>query len=124
MPSTRKLFNLVNSIDTPVCEQETINFENLRESDYTHNFTLCTISMDLPFALHRFRKAHRLNQYLLSDHRTGEFGIAYGSLMHPDRLLQRTAFVLDSDNTISYVKYFEDQGIKPDYSDAFRVLRR
>ena len=134
LPTERKLFNVINSIDTPICKQETCNLDSFLTSKKNSSlFTMCTVSMDLPFALRRFRMEELLDEdhLLLSDYRNADFGRNYGVLMMahgevkvPDRLLQRAVFIVEPNNVISYVKYFEDQGAKPDYSEALEVLRR
>ena len=127
LPARKKIFNLINSVYTSVCDKETCRLDDtlLKTSIYGDS-KLYTISMNLPFVLNHFRKENDIHNghFLLSDHRTGKFGIAYGALMIPDRLLQRTAIVLDKYNTVLYAKYFEDQGIKPDYTEALDFLLR
>ena len=120
----RKLFNVVNSVDTDICDGETCKFDQAQNTpDLPRGVVLCTMSMDLPYALNRFRQSRELQHLLLSAHRSEEFGRAYGALMMPDRLLQRSVFVLDRDDTLLFVKYFADQGVVPDYTDTLAALR-
>lgn len=129
----RKLFNVVNSIDTLVCKDSIFRFDDLCRREEAEKYNICTISVDLPFAFQRFYIDELINtdHILLSDYRDRKFGIDYGVLMMahdrndiPDKLLQRSVFIVEPDNSISYMKYFEDQGITPDYTDALNVLKK
>ena len=44
-----RILNIVNSLDTPICDVETRRWEQLR-SELPENVVVLTISMDLPFA--------------------------------------------------------------------------
>ena len=126
-PDTSKLIMLVNSVDTPVCKEKTCELDGLLQSKRLPSGAIVyTVSMDLPFALQRFRQDQRISpaHSLVSASRSGSFGIQYGALMMPDRLLQRAVFVLDPSNTIRHVEYFQDQGVPPNYELAHAALRQ
>src|SRR5262252_5839161 len=51
-----RLLNIVNSLDTPVCDVETRHWERLR-TGLTAGVVLYTVSMDLPWAMARWSAA-------------------------------------------------------------------
>lgn len=117
-----RLLNVVNSVDTPVCHIETRKWDNLR-ADIPQDVVLYTISMDLPFALERWRGAESAGHALLSAHKDEEFGRDYGTLIKEWRLLQRAVFVIDRDGRIAYTDYVADQMQEPDYEAAVAAVR-
>ena len=82
---------------------------SLRLADIPAEVVLYTISMDLPFALERWRGAESAGHALLSAHRDEAFGRDYGTLIKEWRLLQRAVFVIDGDGRIAYADYVADQ---------------
>ena len=84
---------------------------------------LYTISMDLPFALERWRGAESAGHALLSSHKDEAFGRDYGTLIKEWRLLQRAVFVIDGDGRIAYADYVADQMQEPDYDAAVAAVR-
>lgn len=118
-----RLLNVVNSVDTPVCHIETRKWDNLRV-DIPEDVVLYTISMDLPFALERWRGAESAGHALLSAHKDEAFGREYGTLIKEWRLLQRAVFVIDANDRIAYVDYVADQMQEPDYDAAVAAVRK
>jgi thiol peroxidase len=117
-----RLFNVVNSVDTPVCHIETRRWDGLR-GDLPEDVVLATISMDLPFALSRWQSAEGTGHQMWSAHKDEAFGRAYGVLLKEWRLLQRAVFVIDRDDRIVYVEYVADQMAQPDYDAAVSAAR-
>lgn len=115
-----RLLNVVNSMDTPVCQVETREWRR-RLGD--SGVRVLTISMDLPFALDRWRTAEGADDLLLSGHRDERFGSDYGVLIKEWRLLQRAVFVVDGDDRIAHVEYVADQMQEPDYDRAVEAAR-
>ena len=114
---TVRLLNIVNSLDTPVCQVETRRWEKLRE-DLSASVTVYTISMDLPFAQGRWSISESVKHQLLSAHRSEEFGRNYGVLLKEWRLLQRAVFVIDRADKIAHAEYVADQMSEPNYDAA------
>jgi thiol peroxidase len=114
------LLNLVNSLDTPVCDVETRRWEALR-ADLPNDVHILTISMDLPFAQARWCGAAGVRHQALSAHRDEDFGRAYGALIKEWRLLQRAVFVVDRDGRLSHVEYVADQMAEPNYELAINA---
>jgi len=117
-----RLLNVVNSLDTPVCDVETRRWDSLR-ADLPHDVEICTISMDLPFAQARWCSAASVGHQALSAHKDDAFGRAYGVLVKEWRLLQRAVFVITSENRLAYVEYVADQMSEPNYEAAIAAAR-
>ena len=118
-----RLLNVVNSLDTPVCQSETRRWEALLD-DLPPEVRLYTVSMDLPFAQGRWRTAEGVKHDALSAHKEEAFGRDYGVLLKEWRLLQRAVFVIGRDGRIAYAEYVPDQMAEPDYAAAVAAGRR
>lgn len=115
-----RLINVINSIDTPVCSVETRTWdERLDDSD----LRTYTVSMDLPFALDRWRVETHTRHQFLSSHRDESFGRDYGVLLKEWRLLQRAVFVIGRNDRIAYAEYVPDQLREPNYAAAEAAIR-
>jgi thiol peroxidase len=117
-----RILNVVNSLDTPICDIETRRWEQLR-SKLPGDVVVLTISMDLPFAQARWGQGAGLGHQPLSSHRSEEFGRSYGVLIKEWRMLQRAVFVLDADRRLVHVEYVDDQMQEPDYQAAVDAVR-
>lgn len=118
-----KIISVVPSLDTGVCEMQTLRFNN--EALKLKDTVILTISVDLPFAQKRFCEAHSVeNVLVLSDHRDLSFGMNYGFVMEEHRLLSRGIVVVDQDNIIRYVEYVKEVGQHPDYGKALEEAAR
>jgi thiol peroxidase len=112
-----RIFSVVPSLDTPVCDAQTKRFED--EAGKLSDVRIYTISMDLPFAQQRWCGNFGINRItMLSDHRTGSFGENYGTLIPDLRIESRAIFVLDRDNRLRHVEYVKDVGDHPNYEAA------
>jgi thiol peroxidase len=118
-----RLLNVVNSLDTPVCQVETRRWDELR-SELPEGVTVYTISMDLPFAQARWQAAEGVAHQSLSAHKDEAFGRDYGVLIKEWRLLQRAVFVIDRAGRIAHAEYVADQMAEPDYAAAVEATRR
>jgi thiol peroxidase len=117
-----RLVSVVPSLDTGVCDAQTRRFNE--EISKLGNVELLTISMDLPFAQKRWCAAAGLeNVHTVSDHRDASFGEAYGVLMKELRLLARAVFVIDSNDTVSYVEYVAEGTTHPNYEAAVEAVK-
>jgi thiol peroxidase len=117
-----RLLNVVNSLDTPVCQLETRRWENVA-ADLPTAVRIYTISMDLPFAQARWQSSEGVQHQMLSAHKSEQFGRDYGVLIQEWRLLQRAVFVVDAQGRIAYSQYVADQMGEPDYTAAIDVVR-
>ena len=117
-----RIFSVVPSLDTPVCDAQTKRFEE--ETGKLPNVSIYTISMDLPFAQKRWCGAFGVDHVkMVSDHRDGSFGQAYGTLIKDLRILSRAIFVIDPHNKVRYVEYVKEVGDHPNYEAALAAAK-
>ncbi|HEY7212491.1 MAG TPA: thiol peroxidase [Bryobacteraceae bacterium] len=118
-----RIFSVVPSLDTPVCDAQTKRFEEAAAG--LPDIAFYTVSMDLPFAQKRFCGNFGLKKVnMLSDHRSGSFGENYGTLIPNLRIESRAIFVLDGNNTLRHVEYVQQVGDHPNYEAALTAARK
>ncbi len=124
-PGKARLFSVVPSLDTPVCNQQTHKFEEslaaLKDKVATY-----TVSLDMPFAQKRFCTAENIsNMQTLSDVHDRSFGQNYGVLIEglPLPLLSRAVFVVDKGGKITYAEYVPEVTSHPNYERAVEALK-
>ena len=117
-----RIFSVVPSLDTPVCDAQTKLFEE--ETGKLPGVNIYTFSMDLPFAQKRWCGAMGVDHIqMVSDHREGSFGQAYGTLIKDLRIHSRAIFVVDKENVIRHVEYVTEVGDHPNYETALAAAR-
>jgi len=117
-----RIFSVVPSLDTPVCDAQTKRFNE--EAAKLPNVEIFTVSMDLPFAQKRWCGNFGIDKIkMLSDHKSGSFGEHYGTLIKDMRIESRAIFVLDKDDTINYVEYVKEVADHPNYEAALSAAR-
>lgn len=120
---TVRIFSVVPSLDTPVCDLQTRRF-NEEAGKLGSAVKVLTVSMDLPFAQKRWCGAAGADHVqTLSDYQTGSFGQAMGTLIKELRLESRAIFVVDKDGIIRYVEYVPEIGSHPNYDAALAAAR-
>jgi thioredoxin-dependent peroxiredoxin len=118
-----RLFSVVPSLDTGVCDAQTRRF-NEAAAELGDNVIIYTVSMDLPFAQKRWCGAAGIDAVqTVSDHREGSFGQAYGVLIESLRLLTRSVFVVDAEGTVTYVEYVPEATDHPNYEAAIEAVK-
>ncbi|MDO5695630.1 MAG: thiol peroxidase [Eubacteriales bacterium] len=118
-----KLISVVPSIDTGVCELQTIRFN--QEAGTMDGAVILTVSCDLPFALGRFCAAKGIeNAKVMSDHKDLSFGLNYGFVIEEFRLLNRGIVVIDKDNVIRHIEYVAENTNHPDYDAALGEVKK
>ena len=118
-----RLFSVVPSIDTGVCDQQTRKF-NEAAADLGDNVIVYTVSMDLPFAQARWCGAAGIDKVVMvSDHRDASFGEAYGVHIKELRLLTRSIFVVDEAGKVVYVEYVPEATNHPNYEAAIEAVK-
>jgi thiol peroxidase len=118
-----RIFSVLPSLDTPVCDMQTKRFNT--EAAQLPNVKIFTISMDLPFAQKRYCDAFAVdNVKMLSDHKTGSFGSAYGTLIKEWRVESRAIFVVDANNKIQHAEYVKEVSDHPNYDAALSKARQ
>lgn len=117
------LISVVPSLDTSVCSAQTKRF-NEEASQLPDSVKVITVSMDLPFAQKRFCGAEGIDKIeVLSDHREGAFGRAYGALVKELRILCRAVFVVDAQGIVRYAEYVPEIASHPNYDAALQAVR-
>jgi thiol peroxidase len=117
-----RIFSVVPSLDTPVCDMQTKRFND--EAAKLSNVEIYTVSMDLPFAQKRWCGAMGVeNVKMISDHKSGSFGEAYGTLIKELRIESRAIFVVDKDNKVRYAEYVKEVGDHPNYDAALAAAK-
>jgi thiol peroxidase len=119
-----RLISVVPSLDTPVCDAQTRRF-NEEAARLPSGVEIWTISMDLPFAQRRWCGAAGIDRIkVLSDHREASFGLAFGCLVKELRLLARSIFIVDQQETIRHVEYVREVTTHPNYDAALAAVRK
>ncbi len=124
-PGKPRLFSVVPSLDTPVCDMQTRKFDEALGS-LKDRVACYTISLDLPFAQKRFCGAANINNLTtLSDVHDHSFGKNYGVLIEglPLPLLTRAVFVVDSSGAITYAEYVPEVTSHPNYDAALAAVK-
>ena len=119
---TIRIFSVVPSLDTPVCDAQTKRFNE--EAAKLPGVDIYTVSMDLPFAQKRWCGAFGVDKVkMLSDHKDAAFGSSYGTLIKELRIESRAIFVLDRDNKIRHVEYVKEVADFPNYESALAAAK-
>ena len=117
------VINIVPSIDTTVCEEQThILGESDRLSNKVHRYV---ISRDLPMAQDRFAHEAQLeNITYLSDYKSGAFGKHTGLLMEGSLLLARAVIVTDEKGIVKYMQVTPEVSYLPNMNKAFEIANK
>jgi len=123
-PATTRLFSVVPSVDTSVCEVQTVRFA-YEVGRYGERVAAYTVSVDTPYAMQRFCAAKDVaNLTMLSDYRPERsFGLGWGLLMAEDGELARAVYVIDAAGIVRHAQIAGDSGHHPDYDSALEALR-
>lgn len=119
-----KILSSCTSIDTPLCAMQN---KRLNAEIYISSqpITALAISADLPQAQSRFSFEEDIEYVsLLSDYVNLDFGIKYGVLIEPLRLLARALFIVDENNIIRYVEYVSDNNKPFNYIKAVSIAKK
>ena len=116
-----KIYSVVPSIDTRICEFQTIRFND--EATKHPDVMVVTVSVDLPFAQKRFCVANSIEKSIVvSDYQSLDFGIKYGYAIEGLRLLARGIVVVDAEDNVRYVEYVKEVGSHPDYDKVLEFI--
>ena len=117
-----RIFSVIPSLDTPVCDAQTKRFEE--ETGKLPNVSIYTFSMDLPFAQKRWCGAFGVDKVkMLSDHKDASFGSNYGTLIKELRIESRAIFVVDANDRIRHAEYVKEVADHPNYEAALSAAR-
>lgn len=118
-----KIITSFPSLDTKVCDLQVKEFNKIA-SGLSADVSILGISKDLPFAQQRFCEAFDIrNIKVLSDYKTGSFGINFGLLIRELNLLARSIIILDKNNIIRYIQIVKELSSSPDYQEALNRLQ-
>jgi thiol peroxidase len=121
-----RLFNVVPSLDTPICDRQTRKFsEEIAALD--DKVAAYTVSTDLPFAQARWCGVAKVeNVKILSDLHNGSFGEAWGVRVKdfPVPFLSRAVFVVAPDDTILYAQYVPEIAQEPDFEPILEAIKK
>ena len=118
-----RLLNVVNSLERPLCQLVTRQWEALCAT-LPSNACIYTVSMDSPQMQSRWQDSAGVLHQALSAQRSEQFGLDYGVWLKEWRLLQRAVFVIDRNDHIAYTEYVADQLREPDYAAALQVVQQ
>jgi thioredoxin-dependent peroxiredoxin len=118
-----RLLNVVNSLERPICQQVTRQWEALC-AILPSNACIYTVSMDSPQIQARWQDSARVLHQALSAQRSEQFGYDYGVWLKQWRLLQRAVIVIDRNDRTVYVEYIADQLREPDYAVAMQAVQQ
>jgi thiol peroxidase len=124
-PAKVRLFSVVPSLDTPVCNAQTHKFDQ-ELAGFKDKLASYTISVDTPFAQKRFCTSENIaNMQTLSDTHNHSFGQNYGVLIEglPLALLSRAVFVVDAGGKIAYAEYVPEVTTHPNYDNALAAIK-
>ncbi|HEV3021502.1 MAG TPA: thiol peroxidase [Pirellulales bacterium] len=118
------IISVVPSLDTPVCQKQTKNF-NQQLASYGDRINAVTVSLDLPFAMNRFCGAEGITSLKsLSDYQDRSFGLNWGMLIEELKILARGTFVLDSQGKVVYAEQVKEVAEEPNYDASLAALKR
>ncbi|MBX3303363.1 MAG: thiol peroxidase [Nitrospira sp.] len=119
-----RIINIVPSLDTPVCEQQT-HYLSEKNKGLDKMVELITVSVDTPFAQKRFAQEAKIaNVTFLSDYRGGDFGKSHGLFLEGPHVLTRAVMVVDKMNIIRHLQITPELAQLPDMEEAFQIARR
>jgi thiol peroxidase len=120
----RKLFSIVPSLDTPVCE---LSAKKLNDAASKHpQVYILFVSADLPFAQKRICGVDKLDNIVtLSLMRSKKFAEDYGVLIQDGPLAgicARAIVVVDENNKVVYSELVPEIAHEPNYDKAIDAL--
>jgi thiol peroxidase len=119
-----RLISVVPSLDTGICDAQTRRF-NEEAANFGDDVIVLTVSGEHPFNQRRWCGEAGVDRVqVLSDHMDLSFGDAYGTHILEWRLEQRSIFVVDKDDMITYLEYVPEISQAPDYEVAIEAVRQ
>jgi thiol peroxidase len=115
-----RLLNVVNSLQSPLCQQVIKQWETLRVR-LPAEACLYSVSTDPPQEQARWQETEGVLHQVLSAQRSEQFGQDYGVWLNEGRQLAQAVFVLDRADRIAYAEYVADPLREPDYAAALQA---
>lgn len=118
-----KLFSIVPSLDTAVCDAQTRRF-NQAASQLGEQVMVLTVSADLPFAQARWCGAAGVERVeTLSTHKDMQFSDDYGVHVLEPRYNQRAIIVVDANDMVAYAEYVPDVDMEVNFEAALAATQ-
>ncbi len=118
-----RLISVVPALGTRVCDIQTQRF-NAEAANLGENVVILTVSTDEPSVQAEWCGTHDADQVqVLSDYRDLNFGNAYGTHVKEMQREQRSIFVVDAADVITYVEYVPEISQHPDYEAAITAVQ-
>lgn len=118
-----RLLSVVNSLELPVCQRITRQWEVLC-ADLPAYACIYSVSMDSPQMQAHWQDNAGVLHQALSAQQSEQFGLDYGVLLKEWHQLQQSVFVIDRNDRIVYAEYVADQLSEPDYAAAMQAVRQ
>ncbi|WP_343209679.1 thiol peroxidase [Anaerolentibacter hominis] len=116
-----KVFVVVPSLDTGVCDMEVKKFNEKAAS--LPGVSIYGISLDLPFAQSRWCASNGIEHVrTLSDYYNRDFGYTTGTFIEQLALLTRAVFIVDDTSKILLAQYVPEVTDHPDYDTIYAKL--
>jgi thiol peroxidase len=118
-----KILNIFPSVDTGICAMSVRKFNEHAEE--LADINVLNVSMDLPFALGRFKSAENIDAAVNLSAFRSDFADKTGIEMAdgPMRgLCARVVLIADGDNVVRYVELVPEITQEPDYEAALEAL--
>jgi thioredoxin-dependent peroxiredoxin len=116
-----RLLSVVNSLERPVCQHVTHQWEALC-AILPANACIYTVSTDSPQMQAHWQDTEGVLHQVLSTHRNEQFGHDYGVWLKEWQQLARAVFVIDRHDRVVYAEYVADQLREPDYGAALQAV--
>jgi thioredoxin-dependent peroxiredoxin len=117
-----RLLNVVNTLESPRCQQVITQWETLRVL-LPLDACIYTVSIDPPQMQARWQDSVGVLHQILSAHRSDRFGQDYGVWLKEWQQLAQAVFVLDRNDRIVYAEYVADQLREPNYVAAIQAVK-
>lgn len=118
-----RLISVVPALGTRICDIQTQRF-NTEAASLGENVVILTVSADEPDVQAEWCGAHDADQVqVLSDSQDMNFGNAYGTHVKEIRREQRSIFVVDAADVVTYVEYVPEISQHPDYEAAITAVQ-
>lgn len=120
-----RIYSIMPSIDTPVCEQQAHELSEFLEENEASNIAFYAVSADTPFAQANFQKEGKISEKVtfLSDARSHQFGELTGTQIEPLGLLTRSIIVVGKDSTVLHIQRVPELTTVPDLEEAIKVAQ-
>ena len=122
-----KVFTIMPSIDTPVCDEQSKNLAAFvaKNAKEIKDIEFYAVTADTTFAQQRYIKENKLEGVkFLSDSLNHQFGSQTGTLISELGLLTRTIVVVDKDNKIVHAQRVPDLTSLPNLEKAVEMAKK